>query len=70
MRAFLHPLEVATAPFEVIGMDFLGPIKPESINGNKYILVMTNAFYKWTEVVALPNQTAETTCRTMMDKIV
>ena len=25
-RAFLHPLEIATAPFEVIGMDFLGPL--------------------------------------------
>ena len=58
-RAFLHPLKVATAPFEVIGMHFLGPIKPESTNGNKYILVMTDAFSKWTEVVALPNQTAE-----------
>ncbi len=27
-RAYLHPLEIATAPFEVIGMDFLGQIKP------------------------------------------
>ena len=69
-RAFLHPLEIATAPFEVIGMDFLGPIKPESLNGNKYVLVMTDAFSKWTEVVALSNQTAETTCRALMDKIV
>ena len=69
-RAFLHPLEIATAPFEVIGMDFLGPIKPESLNGNKYVLVLTDAFSKWTEVVALPNQTAETTCRALMDKII
>jgi hypothetical protein len=43
-RAFLHPLEIATAPFEVIGKDFLGPNKPESLNGNKYVLVMTDAF--------------------------
>ena len=69
-RAFLNPSEIATAPFEVIGMDFLGPIQPESPNGNKYVLVMTDAFTKWTEVVALPNQTAETTCRALMDKIV
>jgi hypothetical protein len=51
-------------------MDFLGPIKPVSTNGNKYVLVMTDAFSKWTEVVALPNQTAETTCRALMDKII
>ena len=69
-RAYLHPLEISTAPFEVIGMDFLGPIKPESLNGNKYVLVMTDAFSKWTEVVALPNQKAETTCRALMDKII
>ena len=69
-RAFLHPMEIATAPFEVIGMDFLGPIKPESTNGNKHVLVMTDAFSKWTEVVALPDQTAETTCRALMDKII
>ena len=69
-RTFLHPLEIATAPFEVIGMDFLGPIKPESLSGNKYVLVMTDSFSKWTEVVALPNQTAETTCRALMDRIV
>jgi transposase InsO family protein len=69
-RAFLHPLEIATAPFEVIGMDFLGPVKPASLSGNKYVLVLTDAFSKWTEVVALPNQTAETTCRALMDKII
>ncbi|KZS10124.1 Uncharacterized protein APZ42_025482 [Daphnia magna] len=69
-RAFLHPLEIATAPFEVIGRDFLGPIKPESSKGRKYVLVMTDAFSKWTEVVALLDQTAETTCRALMDKIV
>jgi transposase InsO family protein len=68
--AFLHPMEIATAPFEVIGMDFLGPIKPESTNGNKHVLVMTDAFSKWTEVVALPDQTVETTCRALMDKII
>ena len=51
-------------------MDFLGPIKPESSKGNKYVLVMTDAFSKWTDVVALPDQTAETTCRALMDKII
>jgi len=63
-------LEITSAPFEVIGMDFLGPIKPESNNGNKYVLVMTDAFSKWTEVVALPNQTAKATCGALMDKII
>ena len=43
-RAFLHSLEIVPAPFEAIGMDFLVSIKPKSLNGNKYVLVMTDAF--------------------------
>ena len=51
-------------------MDFLGPIKPEFLIGNKHFLEMTHAFSKWTEVVALPDQTEETTCRALLDKII
>ena len=69
-ESFSTPVEIATAPFEVIGMDSLGPIKPESLNGDKHVLVMTDAFSKWTEVVALLNQTAETTSRALMDRII
>ena len=60
LRTFLHPHELATAPFQVIGMDFLGPIKPQSPNGNKFIMVMTDYFSKWVEAVALPDQKAQT----------
>ena len=61
LRAYLHPHELATSPFQVIGMDFLGPITPKSTNGNSYIMVMTDYFSKWIEAVALPDTTATTT---------
>ncbi len=43
------------APMERIAMDFLGPLKPPE-NGNKYILVVSDYFTKWTEAFALPDQ--------------
>jgi hypothetical protein len=33
-RTFLHPLELAKAPFDVVGMDFMGPFKPPSSQGD------------------------------------
>ena len=70
LRAYLHPLDVATAPFEVIGIDFFGPLKPTSTLGNNHVLVITDYFTKWVEAIPLPDQTALTTCKALMNKII
>ena len=70
LRAFLHPLELAKAPFDVVGMDFMGPFKPPSTHGNKYIMVVTDYFSKYVEVKALPDQTAETTADAFLQMVV
>ena len=59
-RTLFHPHELATAPFQVLGMGFLGPITPVSPYGNSYII--TDYFSKWVEVAALPDYLAQTTC--------
>ncbi|KZR97391.1 Uncharacterized protein APZ42_007770, partial [Daphnia magna] len=69
-RALLHSLQPAQAPFETLGLDFLGPINPTSFEGNNHILVITDYFTKWVEVVALPDQTAVTTCKALVDKVI
>ena len=61
-RTLLQPHELATAPFLVLGMDFLGPITPVSPYGNSYIMVITDYFSKWVEVATLPDYSAQTTC--------
>lgn len=38
-------------------MDLVGPL-PESSNGNKYIITLTDYFSKWAEAGALPDKTA------------
>lgn len=70
IKAYLHPHELATEPFEVIGVDFMGPITPQSMNGNSYIMVMTGYFTKWVEAVALPNITAQTTAESFYKNII
>ena len=69
-RAVLHPHELAKAPFEVIGIDFLGPIKPVSPQGNSVIMVITDYFSKWVEAIPLPNQTALTTAKALCKHVV
>ena len=47
------------APFQRTHADVLGPLAT-SEKGYKYVLVMVDSFTRWTEMVALKNQTAAT----------
>ena len=49
-------------------LDILGPL-PKSKQGNKYVLLMVDQFTKWTEAVALPDQTATTVAKAAVDYI-
>ena len=55
----LKPLPIPTGPNWRVHLDLFGPLK-KSNNGNKYIMVMTDAFTKLTEMAALPNKEAKT----------
>ncbi|KZS06528.1 Uncharacterized protein APZ42_029989 [Daphnia magna] len=60
-RALLHPHEIAEAPFQVIGINFLGPITPVYPKENGYILVIRDYSSRWVKVVTLKHQTAKIT---------
>ena len=47
------------APMERIAIDVMGPLPPTD-RDNKYILVISDYFAKWTESYPMPNQEAET----------
>lgn len=68
-RAPLQQFPEVTRPFERTAMDIMGPL-PTTTQGNKYVLVFTDHLTKYAEVVALPDQTAETVARAFVDKIV
>ena len=44
-------------PFRGWGLDFIGQINPPSSKGHHFVLVATDYFTKWTEVVPLKNMT-------------
>ena len=52
-------------PFSTVGIDFLGPLPPSA--GNQYILLIGDHFTKWHEAIALPDQSALTTAKALMD---
>lgn len=45
------------SPFEVVGIDHLGPF-PKSDDGNRYVIVATDYLTKWVEVEAVPDTSA------------
>ena len=48
----LHPM-LPSWPFEMWGMDIIGPINPPTSKGHRFILAITNYFSKWAEVIPL-----------------
>ncbi len=53
------------APMERVCVDIVGPF-PESDNGNKYGLVVTDCFTKFVEIYAMPNQEAATVAQLLV----
>jgi transposase InsO family protein len=54
-------------PFDRVAFDVLGPL-PESVNGNRYILVVQDYFSKWAEAYPLPHQKAELIATTLLNQ--
>ena len=52
----LHPI-IKPQLFRGWGLDFIGQINPPSSKGHRFVLVPTDYFTKWTEVVPLKNMT-------------
>jgi len=48
----LHPT-TSSWPFEIWGMDMIGPVSPPSSKGHRFILTITDYFSKWAEVIPL-----------------
>ena len=64
------PLQTIKAgyPMQGVAVDIIGPL-PESETGNKYVLVASDYFTKWTEVYAIPNQEATTVAQKLTDEM-
>ena len=54
--------------FDHLSVDILGPLI-ETTRSNHFILVATCHFTKWVEFFALPDQTATTCARTLLNEV-
>ena len=56
-------------PFDICGIDTCGPF-PEIEFGNKYIVTLIDHFSSWPEAFAVPNKSAETVARLLLEEII
>ena len=54
-------------PLQIVAVDIMGPL-PETPTHNRYVLVATDYFTRWTEAYAIPNLTAETVANKLLDE--
>ena len=55
-------------PMERIAIDILGEL-PQTNKGNKYILVVSDYFTKWTEALPMPNMEACTVAKILVEEV-
>ena len=65
-RPELHPIPVKS-PWHHIGVDFVGPISPESAQGNRYILTMCDYFTKFAWAKPLPSKEASRVAQSLKE---
>ena len=59
----------ATRPFEVVGVDLLGPLT-RTTSGNKHIVVIVDRFSRWVELAAVPDITTNTVADVVVDRVI
>ena len=63
-----HPI-LPLEPFQKWEMNFVGPVKPTFVRGNKYILVVIDYCTKWVEAVALRDNKAASVAKFLYHNI-
>ena len=61
--------EIPDQPMDCIHMDIFGPIQL-SARGNKYVITGTDRLTRWTEAMAIPDQSANTVIRFLNEKFI
>ena len=65
----LHSITQPVKPFDMIGMDFIGPL-PTTDDGNKHILVFTDYATRWVEAFPTADQKASTVAKILIEEII
>ena len=57
------------APLDCVATDYLGPF-PVTDRGNRYILLLTDHFSKYVEIIAVPDMTAEVCASSVLNEFI
>ncbi|CAC5411488.1 unnamed protein product [Mytilus coruscus] len=57
------------APMDRLSTDIIGPL-PRTPRGNKYILMVSDHFTKWVEIIPIPDQSAITCAEKILNKVI
>ena len=60
---------IADYPFLRVGVDVVGPL-PQTLSGNKYIVVFTDSFTRWPEAFPVPEQKEETIAQLLVEELI
>ena len=63
----LQPLPICDKPNQRVHVDLVGPLRTTNA-GNKYVMVITDAFTKYAEVAPIVNKEAETVAQTLFER--
>jgi transposase InsO family protein len=66
----LKPIKPPDGVWQLVSMDFHGPINPTSRRGNKYIISLTDVLSKFVVTKAVRDNTAETVVRFLKEDII
>jgi transposase InsO family protein len=59
----------ADRPWKMVSLDIFGPL-PETVKGNKYVLVICDRFSRWVVLVAMPDMSATTVADAFVEEII
>ncbi|CAF5154154.1 unnamed protein product, partial [Rotaria sp. Silwood1] len=65
----LQPIQPPNDVFQILGMDWWGPTTA-SLDGNRYVLVITDRLSGYVFAKASPTNTAQDTARILMEEII
>ncbi|CAF4267456.1 unnamed protein product [Rotaria sp. Silwood2] len=66
----LRPIKPPDGVWQLVSMDFHGPITPTSQRGNKYIISLTDVLSKFVVTKAVRDNTAQTTVRFLKEDVI
>lgn len=66
----LRPVNYPEGPLELVSMDFWGPTQQPSVNGNRYVLIITDYFTKYVVAVPVADNTAKTTAKAFLQEFI